>query len=156
MYSPNTVTRLNEIAHEYRDLIHQSIHDVLSQPRYKNTGAGAASLTVDVIEGDSDKSPSIKITFADHLIFLEKRKIQWTKLPEMKKMIDWAETKRSDKAEAKKLAWATAWNKRKFDTWKPKAWRKRSLSSVMKEMNDMITKAYDEVINKDMAEASSV
>lgn len=147
--------KMNDIAHRYKDVIHQSIHAVLSEDRYKNTGAGAASLTVDVVDGDANKSPQIRISFDDHLIFLDKRKMQWTKLPNMGKLMEWAETVKPDKKGAERLAWAVAWDKKKNDTWKAKPWRKKSLSNVLKEMNLLIKEAFDQVIEKDFQEAAN-
>lgn len=156
MYSENTVIKLNDIAQRYRDVIHQAIHDVLSQDRYKNTGAGAASLVVDVEDGDSNKAPVIRISFDDHLIFLDKRKMQWTKLPNMKKLLEWAETVKPDKKEAARLAWAVAWDKKKNDTWKAKPWRKKSLSNVLKEMNALVKEAYDKAAAEDLTTSTKV
>lgn len=156
MYSENTVIKLNDIAQRYRDVIHQAIHAVLSQDLYKNTGAGAASLVVEVIDGDSNKAPQILISFDDHLIFLDKRKMQWTKLPNMSKLMEWAETVKPDKKEAHRLAWAVAWDKKKNDTWKPKPWRKKSLSNVLKEMNALILEAFDKAINEGLEKATTV
>lgn len=155
MYSENMVMKLNEIAHRYRELVHQAIHDVLSKPPYKNTGAGAASLTVDVVDGNAQKAPVIQISFDDHLIFLEKRKIEWTKLPNMKELTAWAETKRDNRKEALKLAFAVAWDKRKNDTWKAKPWRKKSLSKVLKEMNALIIEEFDKAIDADFQRAAN-
>lgn len=156
MYSDVTIVKLNAIAHRYRDLIHRAISEVLNQDRYKNTGAGAASLTVDVVDGDANNSPRILISFDDHLIFLDKRKMQWTKLPQIKKLMEWAETVKPSKIEAKKLAWAVAWDKKKNDTWKAKPWRKKSLSSVLKEMNELIKKDYDKAAQSEMDNATKV
>lgn len=155
MYSQNTVIKLNDIAQRYKGLIHRSIHEVLSQDRYKNTGAGAASLTVDVVDGDASKSPQIQISFDDHLIFLDKRKMMWTKLPNMGKLLEWAETVKPDKKQAERLAWAVAWDKKKNDTWKAKPWRKKSLSNVLKEMNTMVKEAFDNTVEKDFQEAAN-
>ncbi len=155
MYSERLVIKLNGIAHKSVDIIYRSIYSVLSQPPYKNTGAGAASLAVDVVEGNASKSPSINITFDDHLIFLNQRKIQWTKLPDMKELIAWAETKKSNPKEALRLAWSVAWDKKKHDTWKPKPWRKKSLSAVLKQMNELILKAFNEAIEEDFQQAAN-
>lgn len=152
-YSPEIVDKLNEIAHRYQDLIHQSIHAVLISERYRNTGAGAASLVIEVIDGSSDHAPQIRITFDDYLIFLDKRKIQWTKLPKMQELIKWAETVKPTKKEAVQLAWAVGWDKKKNDTWKAKPWRKKSLSGVLREMNEMIVSMYDQVLEAELAEA---
>src|SRR5688572_5922178 len=122
MYSQRLVNTLNEIATEYGQKIKQSVTEVLN--KYKNTGAGVSSVNIQITPGTDTKAPSIQITFDDHLIFLNKRRIEWTKLPDMKNMIAWAETKKSDPAEAKRMAFGVAWNKLKFDTWKPKTWRK--------------------------------
>lgn len=152
IYSPAIVTRLNAVAHKNKDLIYKSVHEVLV--KIENTGKGAQSLQVDVVDGDENKSPQIHISFDDHLIFINKRKLQWTKLPEIKKLMEWAVTKTSNETQAKKLAWAVAWDKRKHDTWKPKYWRKKSLSGVLKAMNEMIVKAYDEALEEDLQKAT--
>lgn len=154
MYSQRTVDKLNEIAYYYSELMKQAINDVLRS--YSNTGAGAASVTIDVVEGDETKSPVIQINFDDHVLYLDKRRMAWTKLPRIQPLMEWAETKKSDPKEAKQLAWAKAWDLRKNNTWKPKRWRKRSLSSVLKEMNELIIKAYNEVIDADFQQAIDV
>src|SRR6185369_15042690 len=110
-YSPRLVNKLNDIAHHYRDLVSRSLHAVLQQ--YSNTGAGLASLTVDIVDGNENKAPQIKIAFADHLLYLDNKKLQWTKLPEVQNLIAWAKTKGKNDKEAKKLAWAIAWDKKK-------------------------------------------
>lgn len=154
MYSQITIAKLNDIAQRYRGIIQQSIQNVLSQ--YKNTGAGLASVTVDVVEGDASQAPQINIQFDDHVLILDKRKVQWTKLPDMKAMIEWAETKTTTRDQAERLAWAVAWDKKKNDTWKPKAWRKKSLSGVLKEMNQLILQEYDAAIEQDLQQAIKV
>ena len=153
MYSDNLVIKLNGIAHHYKDVINRALVDILSQPRYNNTGAGLASLHVEVIEGDRNKSPQIIITMADHLLLLDKRKMQWTKLPKISELLKWAETKKSTPKEAVKLAWAVAWDKRKNDTWKAKPWRKKSLGPALKEMNKMIVEGFEKVIEEDLQQA---
>lgn len=154
MYSPRLVDALNAIAYRYKDIIHRAIVDVLRQPRYANTGAGAASVTVDVEGGDANKAPIIHIKFDDYINFLDKRKMQWTKLPDMKKMLEWAATKEQDPAKVKKLAFAVAWDKRKNDTWKAKPWRKKSLGAVLKELNALVIAEFDRAIEEDLAEAT--
>ena len=154
MYSPRLVITLNEIAQRFAQLIHKSIVEVLSQPRYSNTGAGVDSIKVEIIAGNSTQSPSLNITFDDHLIMLNKSKIEWTRLPDMKNLMAWAETKTSTLKEAKRLAWAVAWDKKKNDTWKPKLWRKKSLSQVLKDMNEQLLQAYDEAIEADLVDAT--
>jgi hypothetical protein len=152
MYSPITVSKLNDIAHRHKDIIQRAIVETLRQPRYVNTGAGAASVTVDVTDGDANKSPVITIEFDDHIKFLDKRKLQWTELPNMKKLLEWAATKESDPTKAKKLAFATAWDKKRHDTWKAKPWRKKSLSTVLKELNILVIAAFDRAIDEDLQE----
>lgn len=154
MYSEALVIKLNTIAQQYRDVIHRALHDILSQPRYRNTGAGLASLIVDVIDGDSNKSPQIVIHFDDHLLYMDKRRVEWTKLPEIKKLLAWAETKKSDPTEAKKLAWAVAWDKKKNDTWRSKPWRKKSLGPALREMNRMIMQGFEQAIEEDLKKAT--
>lgn len=154
MYSPRLVEALNGIANEYGGLIERAVKDVLSQPRYSNTGAGVGSVRVEVIAGDSSKAPAINVTFDDHLIMLNNRKLQWTRLPNINELMKWASTKKDNEKEAKQLAWATAWNQKKYDIWNAKPWRKRSLSQVLKSMNEELLKKYDEAIEADLVEAT--
>lgn len=105
------------------------------------------------LPGDVNKSPELVISFDDHLLFLDRRKIEWTQLPNIQKLTEWAQTKKSDPKEAKKLAWATAIDKQKNDTWKAKPWRKKSLSSVLSEMNKMLLREFDAAINEDLIDA---
>lgn len=153
MYSPRLVNVLNDIANQHAGIFERSVKDVLSQPRYTNTGAGVDSVRVEVIPGNATSSPQINITFDDHLIMLNKSKMQWTRLPNIDKLLDWAHTKKADPDEAKQLAWATAWQQRKYDTWKPKLWRKKSLSQVLKNMNEDLIRKYDEAIESDAVDA---
>lgn len=156
MYSDLLVSKLNDIAHRYRDLIHKSLHEVLSQPQYKNTGAGLASLTVDVIDGDHNIAPKIVIHFDDHLLLLDKRKMQWTQMPDMKNLLAWAATKKDKPSEIKKLAWSTAIQQQTNDVWKAKPWRKKSLGSVLKEMNEVILQGFAEVIDIEFNNATKI
>lgn len=149
MYSETLVIKLNTIAHQYKDVINRALVAILSQPRYKNTGGGLASLHVEVIEGDTNKSPQILITMADHLILLDKRNMQWTKLGKISELLKWAETKKDTPQEARKLAWAVAWNQKKYDVWKGKPWRKKSLGPALKDMNKMIVEGFERAIEED-------
>lgn len=154
MYSDDLVIKLNTIAYQYRAQIERALRDILSQPRYRNTGAGLASLIVEVIDGDRNKSPQIVVNFDDHLLFLDKRRMQWTKLPEIKKLLAWAETKTGSQKEATKLAWAVAWSKRKNDTWKSKPWRKKGLGPTLREMNKVIMDGFEKAIEEDLRKAT--
>ena len=171
MYSENLVNTLNEIAHTWRDKINIALNEVLSQPRYKNTGAGLASLTVDVIEGSSTKAPQIIISFADHLNLLDKRKMQWTKMPPIDDFDAWAQTRAFSgpvpgyknglapnlppwKARLR-IVWAIAKSKQKFDKWNGKPWRKKTLGSVLKEMNILVLSLFDKAIEQDFQRAAT-
>lgn len=166
MYSENLVIKLNAIAQSYREIISQAVNAVLSQDKFRNTGAGLASLKVEVITGDASKAPQIIITFDDHILFLDKRRMQWTKQPDFKKILEWAKTKTFDKVPgysnprsidnlkaAERVAYAIARDKKKNDTWKAKPWRKKSLSSVLKEMNQMIKSGFEKAIEEDLTNA---
>lgn len=156
MYSARLVNTLNDIAETYRPIMQKSIQDVLNQPRYRNTGAGVASVLVEIVSGNENKAPDIRISFDDHLIVLNQRKVQWTKLPNLGKLVEWAATKTPNEMAAKKLAFAVAWDKKKNDTWKPKQWRKKSLSAVLKEMNQLILSEFDKAIEQDLVDSTKV
>jgi len=150
MYSPRLIITLNAIAHKYQPIIHAAILAVISQPKFSNTFDAANSLIVTVVEGNEQRAPELDIQFADHLLYLDKRKLQWTKLPDIKNLMAWAETKINDPKKAKRLAFAVAWNKKKLDTWKPKPWRKKSLSVVLKEMNELLLNEFAKAIDADL------
>lgn len=171
-YSENLVNTLNGIAWKYRDIINRTLNEILKQPRYRNTGAGLASLHVDVVEGNKDRAPDIQITFADHLNLLDKRKMEWTKQPPIPNLEEWAETKTFSgpvpgyknglapnlppwKAK-QRIVWAIAKSKQKFDVWKGKPWRKKSLSSVLADMNREIKIAFDDAVQRDLDKASKI
>lgn len=153
MYSDRTVMKLNDIAHRYKDLIHQAVHDAIVK-NIRNTGEAAASLTVEVIDGNRQKSPEIVISFVDYLIYFNHRRIEWTKLPNINKLTAWAETKVPDKKAARRLAFAVAWDKQKNDTWRAKPWRRKGLSAVLKEMNQLVLDSFNEAIEEDLQEAA--
>ncbi len=155
MYSDILVIKLNIIAHQHAEIIRRAITDILNQPKYRNTGAGVQSLKVEVIEGDASKSPQLRITMDDHLLIIDKKRMQWTKLPEVKRLTAWAETKSQDPAEIKKLVWSTAWKQKKYDAWKPKQWRKKALGPALKEMNKKLVMAFEQAIEEDMQKAAA-
>jgi hypothetical protein len=153
-YSTDQLIKLNDVAYEYRDKIYRSIYTELNQPKLKNTGAGLASLTVTVDEGNANRSPAIIVNVDQHIFRLESRGMQWTKLPNMKKLLEWAEHKKpGDPKAAKALAWGTAMDKKKNDTWKPKRWRRKSLSATLKDMNKELLAAFDRAIQEEMNKA---
>ncbi len=155
MYSDILVIKLNAIAHQHAAIIYRSITDILNQPRYRNTGAGVQSLKVTVAEGDATKSPQILIHLDDHLVIIDKRRLQWTQLPDMKALTEWAETKTSDPKEVKRLAWGTAIKQKKFDAFKPKQWRKKAIGPALREMNKNLVMAFQQAIDEDMQKAAA-
>lgn len=169
-YSPALVSKLNAIAHEYQQQINAQIEAVINQKKYINTGASVNSLKVEVINGTPEKAPEIIVTFADSLNILDKRKLAWTKMPVIEALDAWAQTKTFNyipgyknglapnlppwKAK-KRVEWAIAINKKKFDTWRPKPWRKKSLSNVLKEMNRNVLLAFEKAIDEDFQQAAT-
>jgi hypothetical protein len=156
MYSPELVIVLNEIAEQRARKFESVLKALLNKPPYRNTGEGVNSVSVNVVPGNANKSPDIKIEGADHLIFMDKRKMQWTKLPVITSMLKWAATKTSDEKLQKRIAWAAAWDKKKNDTHKPKPWRKKSLSETLKEMNKEIVEAFDKAIEDSFQKATQL
>lgn len=150
MYSERLVQVLNEVAHDFRGQLLASIKNVLNEPRLRNTGAGGASVKVDVVPGNSTTSPALVVTLDDYVLLLDKSKMQWTKLPNIRKLVEWARTKKSDEREVQRLAWSKAWDLKKNDSWKPKKWRKRALSEVLKDMNAKMVAAFEAAIDADV------
>ncbi len=165
MYSENLVIKLNTIAHNYRNQVNRSLNAVLNQPKYKASGLGLASLHVDVIDGDANKSPVITIDIDQHMIYLGSRKLEWTKLPDVRNMMQWGKIKSgtftkvpgykdgarvAPEIAAKRVVFAIAVDKKKNDTHRPKKWRGKGLSAVMKEMNREIKAAFERAIEEDL------
>jgi hypothetical protein len=155
MYSPRTIEKMNAIGERYVDLILRAIQDVLKDAKYRNTGKTAESVQVEMVAGAADKSPVIRIELDEALLIIDKRKLQWTKLPNMKALLEWAATKESDPKKAKRLAFATAYTKLKYDKWKAKSWRKKSLSAVLKELNVQVLAEFDKAIEEDLVAAAA-
>jgi hypothetical protein len=154
MYSPELVIVLNEIAQQKGKEFHSVLVNLLSKAPYRNTGEGANSVTVEITAGTESKSPEIKITFADHLLFMDKRKMQWVKLPLVSKLMAWAATKTADPKQQKRMAWAIAYDLQKNDSHKAKPWRKKSLSATLKDMNQQIVAAFDKAIEQSFQNAT--
>lgn len=149
MYSDNQVQVLNAIADDYAGQLLASIKQVLNEPRYRNTGRGVGSVQVDVVKGDSSKSPALVVKLEDYVLLLDKSKMEWTRLPNIRNLVEWARSKQSDEKQAQKLAWAKAWDLRRNDNWKPKKWRKRALGTVLASMNDRMLKDFEQAIERD-------
>lgn len=163
-YSNNLVLKLNSIAVEYAAKIETQIRAVLSKPGYTRTGAGVESLKVTVVPGNNTKAPAIEITVADYVTILDRRKVQWTSMPPADALGEWSQNvdftrvpgykngvaARLPPWKAKaRVVWAIAMSKKKFDTNKPKPWRKKALSAVLKEMNEEVLIEFDKAINED-------
>ena len=152
MYSDRLVNVLNEIAKDYRGKLEAAIKAVLSQARYTNTGRGVQSVKVEVVTGNASQSPALVVQLDDYVLLLDRSKMQWTKLANVKNLIEWAKTKRSTEREWKALAWATAVKKKNTDAWKPKKWRKKGLGQTLRDMNAEMIKAFEEAIEQDWQE----
>lgn len=147
MYSTNQIEMLNTTARQYAPRLEASIKDVLDKT--KNTGRGLGSVKVQVKEGTANASPELIVTLDQYVLYLDSSKLQWTKLPPIRELLAWARTVKSTEAEAVQLAWATAWDKKKNDTWKPKKWRRKSFSSVLRDMNEDMLEAFERAIDAD-------
>lgn len=173
MYSANLVATLNDIASDYAPLIKSAVVAVLSQPRYTNTGAGADSVEVKVIAGSAQHAPEIRVEFADYVNLFNLRKLQWTKQPPVDAEFEqWAQTKSFSGPVPgyknglapnlppwkvkQRIVWAIAISKKKFDSYKAKPWRKKSIGNVLKEMNAIVLRKFDEAIELDFQQATKV
>lgn len=155
---PVTVQQhLNEIAHRYGDRLMTQVKAVLE--KYQNTGALVQSLKLEIKPATDRSAPTISLIYEDQGYYIGYKNPQWTKQPNITKLLEWAQTKTfttipgysatSNLPEFKKrerVAWAIARDKLKNDTWKPKRWkREANLGQLIKELNsDTILKAYKE------------
>ena len=103
--------------------------------------------------------PQIQMTYEDHGDFLTKKKMLFVKVPPVEDLKKWSEARGinlykipgykegsipniSDDKKRNRIAWAIGIDKRMNDTWKRKAWKKKPISELLKELNEEIIIQY--------------
>jgi hypothetical protein len=141
------------------DLAEQKAEQILARARQVVGGANISasnellnSLSISVKKATSNSNPVITLSYADHGRFLDYKNPVWGKVPELDKMEKWVRSRgvssfryvsgvgstgMSEEAKVRKIAAGVAWSKRLHQSkWKPKAWKKKTLVKLLRELND--------------------
>lgn len=161
-----TRQKLHSLANRYALILRQRVVSALQ--RYNATGSLIDSIEVTVVSGVGDYGPQIKMTYEDHGDFLTKKKMLFVKLPPIEDMKAWMEARNintsripgytdgsipniSEDKKRERIAWAISIDKRMNDTWKRKDWKRKPISTLLKELNVEIITAYRQDVEKELA-----
>jgi hypothetical protein len=158
--------KLNEFARVKGESLLRDAREELSKDKRYNSGELLNSLQLEVMEGTAEKPPVIIVKVAPQGSFLEMRKMEWTKMPPIEKLIDWASFKRfdfdripgykngapnlSEEQKKERIVWATSISKYKNNTWKRKPWKAKPVSKFLRELNAEVLQLWTTEIEKQM------
>jgi hypothetical protein len=161
---------LNELAEKYAAILLSQAKDVLSRAEFRATGELVNSLKVEIVPCTDQKSPLIVLRYADQGYYIGYKSPQWTKVPNLDKMKEWAKTVEFNgpvpgykdgsplppwKAK-ERIAAAIAYDKRKNDTWKAKPWKNRrgiNLGELLGKLNTETLEAYTQEIESTLVKS---
>jgi hypothetical protein len=159
---------LNEVAEVHGRKLLADVRGVFE--RLRRSGELLQSLELQVIKSTSKESPRILLTYADQGFFIGAKNLQWTKLPDITKLQEWAKNVQFTgrvpgykdgvapnlppwKVQERKL-WAIAYGKKKFDTHKPKPWKREArIGDLIKKMNTDAIEAFSQAIESILTRA---
>lgn len=129
--------------------------------RYSNSGELVQSLQAKV-EG-TGQDARIILAFAEHGGLIDKKKMIWGKVPDIRKMEKWVERKGVDafryvsgvgnasnmstENKIKRIASGVAWSYRLHQShWKRKQWRKQTLVQLLTDLNEKTARIWENEI----------
>lgn len=162
--------KLNALASRYAGILKARVISALQ--RYTATGELINSIEVTITPGQGDMGPQIRMTYQDHGDYLTKKKMLFVKVPPIEDLKKWSEARGhnlnripgykegsipgiSDEKKRERIAWAIGIDKKMNDTWKRKAWKRKPISELLKELNEEILRGYREEIEKAIASSIS-
>jgi hypothetical protein len=158
-----TQQAMDRIAQEYAAIIYKETYAVMQ--KYNATGNLLRSLSVKFLRATSSLPPVIWMTYDGYANIFEARQPLWTNQPPLSEIIAFVQSRGlaqqgripgykssapnlSEYAKAKRIAFAISKDKEQTDKWKRKPWRKRALSSVLKDLNSKTIELFrDEIEN---------
>lgn len=159
MATPQINQQLQALAQaKSRELLARA-RQVLS--RYSNSGDLVNSLQAKV-EG-TGQDARIILSFAEHGGLIDKKKMVWGKVPEIRKMEKWVQRKGvdafryisgignarnlTDEQKVKRIASGVAWSYRLHQSnWKRKQWRRQTLVDLLKDLNEKTARIWENEI----------
>jgi hypothetical protein len=160
MIPVSTQIKLNELAMKFGNQLLQDVRRAFE--KYSRSGALSASPELTITKASATEAPKIIVIYADQGFFIGQRNPQWTKVPNIDKLEEWAKDvafsgpvpgyKNSApnlppwKVKQRQL-WAIAKGKQKFDTHRRKTWKRDAkLGQLLAELNTVTLEAYNKEI----------
>ena len=149
--------KLDNLAMQYGTRLLGDVQRVFE--KYSRSGKLAGSPELTVTRATDTEAPKIIITYADQGFFIGQRNPQWTKIPDFDKMEEWSQDIQFSGPVPgykngvapnlppwkikQRIAFAIARNKQKFDTHKPKPWKREAkLGALLTELNEQTLRDY--------------
>jgi len=172
MIPVQTQKKLDELAGHYSKKLLSDVYKVLSSSKYRRSGKLLDSLHIVVSRATQTEAPVILLRYADQGYYIGYKSPQWTRLPPVDDLLEWAKNisfagpipgyKANSSSNLppwkakERIVWAIAKNKRKFDTWKAKPWKREAkLSDLLKDLNKSTIEAWVEDVEQILSDAIS-
>lgn len=168
MIAHKTQQILNEVASRFGSRLLNDVQRVLE--KYSRSGKLLSSVELRIIKATDKQPPRIVITYDDHGFFIGHRQMQWTKLPDMEKLGEWGNAINFSGPVPgyknglapnlppwkvkQRILWAIAKSKQKFDTHKPKRWKKEAkIGDIIKALNSDTVAAFSGEVERILTDA---
>jgi hypothetical protein len=151
-----TQEQLDVLANEYGSRLLADVKKVFS--KYSRTGEMEESATLLITKASDTEAPRIIVQYADQGFFIGQKNPQWTKLPNIGDLSKWSENVEFKGAVPgykngapnltpwqikQRIVFAIAFSKKKWDTHKPKPWKRQAkLGDLLKQLNTETFAAY--------------
>lgn len=150
--------KLNALALEFGQQLLRDVQRVFE--KNSRTGELHDSPQLTITRSTDTTAPHIVITYADQGFFIGQKNPQWTKVPNMDKMLEWGKNVQLNgvvpgykngmapnlppwKIKQRQL-WAIAKSKQKFDKHKRRTWKKEAkLPELLKQLNTTAIEAFN-------------
>jgi len=170
MITQEFLTKLNNYSREKgEELLRAALNELQNDKRY-NSGELLQSLKLQVIEGTPEKPPVIIVTYAPQGAFMEVKKMEWTRQPNIEKLLDWSKYKRfnmdsipgykngsapnlSEEKKVQRIVWAIAKRQEKFDVWKRRPWKAKPVIEFLRKLNMEVLEIWANEAEQTMLEA---
>jgi hypothetical protein len=170
MITQEFLTKLNNYSREKGEQLLRAAAAELKDDKRYNSGELLQSLQLQVIEGTAEKPPVIIVTYAPQGAFMEVKKMEWTRQPNIEKLLAWSKYKRfnltsipgykngnapnlSEQKKVERIVWAIAKRQEKYDVWKRKPWKAKPVVEFLRQLNREVLEIWANEAEKTMLEA---
>jgi hypothetical protein len=160
--------RLTLIAQQYGRQYLSQARSVLSQKKFKATGDLANSVKLQIIPGNAETSPQIKLVYDEVGEYIGSRRLIYTKQAPADAMLEYVRSPKfkqksipgysagstptiSKEKQQERIAFAIARSKYKDQKHRRKKWKREFLPELLSSMNDKLVRAWAEESEKIIA-----